>query len=341
MTAAPVAPLLEARDIARHFTVRQGGVGPFGRRAPLRAVDGVSLSVLPGRTLGLVGESGCGKSTTGRLLLGLMAATAGEVRFDGRPLAKAGTADWRRQRQQMQMVYQDPLGALDRRLPVGRQIGEPLEIHHPGMTADERAARVAAEMAAVGLQPHHAERYPHELSGGQRQRVVLARALILQPRLLVCDEPISALDVSIQAQVVNLLLDLQQELNLAYVFISHDLKVVRQISHDVAVMYLGRIVEYGEAESLFRDPQHPYTRALLAAIPSVVRRDGIQAAPIQGDPPDPANPPSGCAFRTRCPRATALCAMAAPPLQTLSDGRQVACHLVAPVAAQPDSVRAA
>ncbi len=323
-------PLLEARGIARHFLVRQNGFGPFGRKGLLKAVDGVSLSVMPGRTLGLVGESGCGKSTTGRLLLGLMTPSAGEVQFDGQPLAKAGTTEWRQQRQLMQMVYQDPLGALDRRLTVGRQIGEPLEIHHPEMTVAQRAERVAAEMAAVGLQSHHAERYPHELSGGQRQRVVLARALILQPKLLVCDEPISALDVSIQAQVVNLLLDLQQDLNLAYVFISHDLKVVRQISHEVAVMYLGRIVEYGEAESLFRDPQHPYTRALLAAIPSVVRRDGLQAAPIQGDPPDPANPPSGCAFRTRCPRATALCAETAPALETLPDGRQVACHFVTP-----------
>jgi len=324
------APLLEARTLARHFTVRQGGVGPFGRKAQLKAVDGVSLAVMPGRTLGLVGESGCGKSTTGRLLLGLMAPSAGEVRFEGQPLAQPGSADWRRQRQLMQMVYQDPLGALDRRLPVGRQIGEPLEIHHPALGAAERLQRVTAEMAAVGLQPHHAERYPHELSGGQRQRVVLARALILQPRLLVCDEPISALDVSIQAQVVNLLLDLQQQLNLAYVFISHDLKVVRQISHDVAVMYLGRIVEYGEAESLFRTPQHPYTQALLAAIPSLARLDVRPSAPIQGDPPDPANPPSGCAFRTRCPRATALCAETAPALRTLSDGRQVACHIVAP-----------
>lgn len=333
-------PLLEARNLARHFNIRQKGgpgiAGLIGRKAILRAVDGLSLSVMPGRTLGLVGESGCGKSTTGRLLLGLMAPTAGELRFEGAPLENAGSAAWRAQRQAMQMVYQDPLGALDRRLTVGRQIAEPLDIHQPRLPQTEKQERVRAAMADVGLQPHHAARYPHELSGGQRQRVVLARALILNPKLLVCDEPVSALDVSIQAQVVNLLLDLQEKLNLAYVFISHDLKVVRQISHEVAVMYLGRIVEYGEAESLFRDPQHPYTRALLAAIPSIARHGGEKPRPIQGDPPDPANPPSGCAFRTRCPRATGLCVESAPVLRVMADGRQVACHFV-----EPDANRAA
>ncbi|MFC3676260.1 ABC transporter ATP-binding protein [Ferrovibrio xuzhouensis] len=330
MSGSP-QPLLDARNLTRQFVVRQGQ-WPRSRKALLRAVDGISLRVMPGRTLGLVGESGCGKSTTGRLLLGLLAPTAGGVQFDGAPLAVAGTAEWRRQRQQMQMVYQDPLGALDRRLTVARQIGEALEIHHPALPPAELAARVAAVSAAVGLQPHHADRYPHELSGGQRQRVVLARALILEPRLLVLDEPISALDVSIQAQVVNLLLDLQETLNLAYVFISHDLKVVRQVSHEVAVMYLGRVVETGDAEMLFRDPRHPYTRALLAAIPVVGRRPPADTL-LQGDPPDPIDPPTGCAFRTRCPLATALCADMAPVLRLLPDGRQVACHVTAPDAA--------
>jgi peptide/nickel transport system ATP-binding protein len=282
------------------------------------------------RSLGLVGESGCGKSTTGRLLLGLMPASSGEVLFDGKPLAKPGSQEWRRQRHDMQMVYQDPLGALDRRIRVAAQIGEALDIHHPEMPAEEKARRIAAVMEAVGLQPHHGERYPHELSGGQRQRVVLARALILEPKLIVCDEPISALDVSIQAQVVNLLLDLQEKLGLAYVFISHDLKVVRQISHDVAVMYLGRIVEYGEAESLFHAPGHPYTRALLAAIPTTAQKHAAAVPLLQGDPPDPAAPPSGCTFRTRCPLAEARCAETAPALRPTREGRLVACHLVAP-----------
>lgn len=319
-----VRPLLEARNLARHFAIRHGN-WPRSRKALLRAVDGISLTVMPGRTLGLVGESGCGKSTTGRLLLGLMEPTAGTVQFDGQPLARAGTTEWRAQRQLMQMVYQDPLGALDRRLPVIKQIGEALEIHHPAMPPAEHARRVAEVMEAVGLQPHHGPRYPHELSGGQRQRVVLARALILEPRLLVCDEPISALDVSIQAQVVNLLLDLQERLGLAYVFISHDLRVVRQISHEVAVMYLGRIVEYGEAEALFHAPQHPYTRALLAAIPTVARRQA-DISLLEGDPPDPVDPPSGCTFRSRCSRAQSLCAQSVPALKPLSDGRHVACH---------------
>jgi peptide/nickel transport system ATP-binding protein len=303
--------------------VRRGAV--WSRPVTLRAVDGVSFSIAPGRTLGLVGESGCGKSTTAKLALGLVAPSAGEVRFEGKLLPHASTAQWRRLRTRMQMVFQDPLAALDRRIKVGDQIAEPLAIH--GTTAPEgQRARVLAIMDAVGLKPHQYERYPHELSGGQRQRIVLARALILEPTLLVCDEPISALDVSIQAQVINLLLDLQASRNLSYLFISHDLKVVRQVSHEVAVMYLGRIVEQGEPDALFANPAHPYTQALVSAIPVARSRNARPRIILQGDPPDPVNLPSGCAFHPRCPLATAQCRAQTPVLKPFSDGRVVACH---------------
>jgi peptide/nickel transport system ATP-binding protein len=316
--------LLEATDLRRHYQVRSRG-GPFTAKALLRAVDGVSLTIETGRTLGLVGESGCGKSTTGKLVLGLVPPTSGAVRYRGDDMPAAGTPAWRALRPRMQMVYQDPLGALDRRLPVGAQIMEPLAIHGTANPA-ERRERAAEIMAAVGLQMHQFERYPHELSGGQRQRVVLARALMTEPDVLVCDEPISALDVSIQAQVVNLLLDLQERLGIAYLFISHDLKVVRQVSHEVAVMYLGRIVEQGDAESLFARPMHPYTRALVSAIPVLgPRRERLL---LQGDPPNPVDVPPGCAFHTRCPFATAACRAETPVLRPLAGSRLVACHRV-------------
>jgi len=325
----PAAPLLEAKDLVRRYRMRRG---LFGRAVELRAVDGVSLRLERGRTLGLVGESGCGKSTTGRLVLGMEVPDAGSVAFEGQPLPAPGSAAWRAQRARMQMVFQDPLGALDRRLPIGAQVAEPLEIHGIGDRAG-RLARVETLLKAVGLRPDHALRYPHELSGGQRQRAVLARALATEPALLVCDEPISALDVSIQAQVMNLLLDLQERFGMGMLFVSHDLRAVRQVSQRVAVMYLGRIVEEGEADALLQDPAHPYTRTLVSAIPHPGRRGGRII--LQGDPPNPADRPPGCAFHPRCPLAVAICAREAPALKPRGDGRFVACHLAHGDAALP------
>ena len=322
--------LLKAVDLCRDYRVHTGR-GLFAAKAILRAVDGVSFEIEAGRTLGLVGESGCGKSTTGKLALGLIAPTSGSVRYRGVAMPPTGSPPWRELRRKMQMVYQDPLGALDRRLPVGVQIMEPLVIHGT-LLPNEHRERAAAVMEAVGLLPHQFDRYPHELSGGQRQRVVLARALMTEPNLLVCDEPISALDVSIQAQVVNLLLDLQDRLGIAYLFISHDLRVVRQVSHDVAVMYLGRIVEQGEAESLFAEPAHPYTRALVSAIPVTGDGSRRERLLLQGDPPSPVDVPTGCAFHPRCPFAVAQCRSERPKLEPLPGGqpggRRVACHRV-------------
>jgi peptide/nickel transport system ATP-binding protein len=317
-------PLLQAEGLVRHYQIRRGS-RLFSHPATLRAVDGVSFTLQPGRTLGLVGESGCGKTTTARLVLGLLPLTEGEIRLQGETLPQAGSMRWRELRRVMQMVYQDPLAALDRRIAVGKQVMEPLTIHAIGAPA-ERRDKALAILQSVGLQAHHFDRYPHELSGGQRQRIVLARALILSPRLLVCDEPISALDVSIQAQVVNLLLDLQAQMGLAYLFISHDLRMVRQVSHEVAVMYLGRIVERGDPDRLFAAPSHPYTRALVSAIP-VAHRSGRQRLILKGDPPNPIDVPAGCAFHERCPIAVARCRTETPALRPLADGRHVACHL--------------
>ena len=323
--------LLETTALTRHFPLRLPG-GLFGRPGLLRAVDGVSFALPAGKTLGLVGESGCGKSTTARLVLGLMAPTSGAVRFEGEPVpARRGPA-WRALRRRMQMVYQDPMSALDRRLPVVTQVAEPLLVFGQG-SAPERLERARDLMASVGLTPHLFERYPHELSGGQRQRVVLARALILQPSLLVCDEPISALDVSIQAQVINLLLDVQARFGVAFLFISHDLKVVRQVSDEVAVMYLGRIVEQGGPDDLFHRPAHPYTQALVSAIPSPWRRDGMRRIVLEGDPPSPTDVPDGCAFHPRCAQAMAVCRERRPELAQIGGGRRAACHLLTPVAA--------
>ena len=318
--------LLKAIDLRRDYRVHTGR-GPFAAKAVLRAVDGVSFEIEAGRTLGLVGESGCGKSTTGKLALGLIAPTSGSVRYRGVAMPPAGSTPWRELRRKMQMVYQDPLGALDRRLPVGVQIMEPLVIHST-LLPNEHRERARTVMDAVGLLPHQFDRYPHELSGGQRQRVVLARALMTEPNLLVCDEPISALDVSIQAQVVNLLVELREQLGLTYLFISHDLSVVEYVSDDVAVMYLGRIVEQAPATRLYAEPLHPYTLALFSAVPSVEPDRRRRRIVLTGDVPSPARPPAGCRFHPRCPLAEQVCRQAEPPA-TVVDGHAVHCHVAA------------
>ena len=315
--------LLSLEGVSRVYSTRRG---LFGKPVPVRAVDHISFSVAPGRTLGIVGESGCGKSTTGRVALGIERPSEGTITFEGVAMPMPGTPEWRRMRARMQLVHQDPLGAMDRRLTVADQVAEPLEIHGIGDEA-ERRDRVAALLRDVGLRADLAQRHPHELSGGQRQRAVLARALATDPALLVADEPVSALDVSIQAQVINMLTDLQEARGIAMLFISHDLKVVRQVSHEVAVMYLGRIVEQGDPEAIFADPLHPYSRALVSAIPVPGPRR-IERIVLSGDPPNPADRPSGCAFHPRCPLAVSACRAEVPQLKVAADGRQVACHLV-------------
>jgi peptide/nickel transport system ATP-binding protein len=317
-------PLIEARNLVRIYEVR---CGPFSSPRPVRAVDDVSLSVMPGETLGIVGESGSGKSTLGRMLLGIDPAQQGEVRFEGSPMPPLHSALWRALRAKIQLVYQDPLAALDRRLTIATQIAEPLDIHGIGSNQD-RAASVRELMAAVGLRPDQAGRYPHELSGGQRQRAVIARALAARPSLLVCDEPVSALDVSIQAQVVNLLRDLQERNRIAMIFISHDLKVVRNIADRVAVMYLGKIVEEGAPDTIFQSPRHPYSKALVSSMPIPGKRLESRVI-LQGEPPNPAARPSGCAFHPRCPLALDICRTVTPALRRIGDGRTAACHVVA------------
>ena len=311
--------LLEARGLVQQYTT---GKSLFGRPGAVRAVDGIDLSVAEGEILGVVGESGSGKSTLGRMLLGLETPFAGKVLYHGQPMPAPRTEHWRRLRAQMQLIFQDPLAALDRRMTVAAQIAEPLEIHGLARGA-ELAERVEGLMGRVGLRRDQADRYPHELSGGQRQRVVIARALATSPRFLVCDEPVSALDVSIQAQVVNLLRDLQEQDGLTMVFISHDLKVVRNICDRVAVMYLGRVVEEAPSDRIFADPRHPYTQALVSSIPRAGQ--GLDGRIIlRGEPPNPAARPPGCAFHPRCRFADAGCAAQVPRLEN-HGGRLAAC----------------
>jgi peptide/nickel transport system ATP-binding protein len=325
-TADEGAPLLSVRELVKHFPIESGFLRRV--RGHVRAVDGVGFDIAAGETLGLVGESGSGKSTIARLVLGLLPATAGSVSFDGHDIVGARGSALRRMRRDMQIIFQDPYTSLDPRATIGDSVGEPFEIHD-SLPRRERRQRVADLLELVGLGAHHAHRYPHEFSGGQRQRIAVARALALNPRLLVCDEPVSSLDVSTQSQVINLLADLQERLGLAYLFIAHDLSVVRHISHRIAVMYLGRIVEIGPAEEVAARPRHPYTEALISAIPipDPVEQRQRKRIVLEGDIPSPANPPAGCRFHTRCPYVMNVCVSVDPTAFTNDSGTTVFCHL--------------
>ena len=321
---AETTPILEVKDLKKHFPVRKGLL----RRTVghVYAVDGISFSIGEGETLGLVGESGCGKSTAGRAVLRLIEPTSGKIAMTGRDITRLPKKELRPYRRQMQIVFQDPFSSLNPRMTAGDIVGEPLLVHGMGR-GKERREQVSALFERVGLRPAQMVNYPHQFSGGQRQRIGIARALALGPKLIVGDEPVSALDVSIQAQVINLLQDLQRERKLSYLFISHNLAVVEHISHRIAVMYLGRIVEYADTRSIFTRPQHPYTEALLSAVPvpdpSVKREKRL----VQGDVPSPVNPPAGCHFHTRCPYAVARCKTESPSLREIAPGHRVSCHL--------------
>ena len=317
-------PVIEVKDLKKHFPVKKGLL----RRTvgQVYAVDGVTFTVRSGETLGLVGESGCGKTTAGRAAMRLVEPTSGSIKVEGKEIIGLSKTELRPYRRQMQIIFQDPFSSLNPRMTAGDIVGEPLLVHGVA-NAKERQEQVSALFARVGLRPAQMSNYPHQFSGGQRQRIGIARALALGPKLIVGDEPVSALDVSIQAQVINLLMELQAERRLSYLFISHNLAVVEHISHQIAVMYLGRIVEYADTRSIFTNGQHPYTEALLAAVPvpdPAIKRKKIV---LQGDVPSPVKPPSGCHFHTRCPYAVARCKVESPPLREIAPGHQVSCHL--------------
>ncbi|WP_275294533.1 dipeptide ABC transporter ATP-binding protein [Amycolatopsis sp. La24] len=320
-------PILSVRELVKHFPVRTGVL--FKRTiGQVKAVDGVSFDLQPGETLGVVGESGCGKSTLAQVLMRLEEPTSGSATFEGRDLFKLRGAELRRMRREIQIVLQDPYTSLNPRMTVGDIVGEPFEIHTDVAPKGSRARKVQELLEVVGLNPEHVNRYPHQFSGGQRQRIGIARALALRPKVIICDEPVSALDVSIQAQVMNLLGELQGEFGLSYVFIAHDLSVVRHLSTRVAVMYLGKIVEIGTEDEIYERPSHPYTQALLSAVPVAdpAVRGQRQVIRLEGDVPSPIDPPSGCRFRTRCWKAADICAIEVPKLEPRTDGHLSACH---------------
>lgn len=319
-----IQPLVQVENLKMHFPIKGG---PLGKTVgAVKAVDGVSFHINKGETLGLVGESGCGKSTTGRMLLRLLEPSEGSIYFEGQDITKLSGNELRRMRRNMQMVFQDPFASLNPRHTIGKILEEPLIVHGV-RDKSERQRKVKELLDAVGLSSYHASRYPHQFSGGQRQRIGIARALAIHPKLIIADEPVSALDVSIQSQVLNLLQDLQQKYELTYLFIAHDLSVVRHISDRVGVMYLGQLVELSDTEDLYDKPLHPYTQALLSAVPIAdvtFRRERII---LEGDVPSPANPPAGCPFHTRCPKAFEPCSAARPQLSAIEPGHYVACHL--------------
>ena len=316
--------LLTVRHLVKHFPLRRGFWGR--QRAVVHAVDDISFSIGANETLGLVGESGCGKSTAGFSILRLIEPTSGEVWFENENLATLDAEQMRTHRRKMQIVFQDPFGSLNPRLTVERIVEEPL-LNYENLANERRRQRVAEALETVGLRPEHMTRFPHEFSGGQRQRICVARALVLQPRLVIGDEPVSALDVSVRAQVLNLMVRLQRQLKLSYLFISHDLSVIRYVSHRVGVMYLGRLVEMADVKTIYDQPAHPYTRALLSAVPVPDPRRRRRRIVLQGDVPSPINPPPGCHFHPRCPEAMTICRQETPRMRRLSDGHRVCCHL--------------